>query len=422
MAEVDALVLRLDEGVDVARVVGEFVELIKTSDRPTAAPLCILGGNVNSDLKAVVIHELTAACPSINIENLEICTSSVMSVHETFAIKCLLDSRRLDSFVVLTNKVDILPLAVSFGIVFTSAYKMRIKIYDGGYVDAPALLESTKEDVKDAIRDKCLQNMKRLFTIPEETLEVIYSECICNKIFLHAFSTRKGGCSTYPSVASLNLVYGSDKRDTPLIVQENRYRLLKTVGASSHSLRIAKAAHGNSVWIIGNPEPPEYDAIVCDQPGIVIASPAADCVMVLMADAKRSVCAVVHSGWKSTLGNVTRKTLEAMTSIGCNPEDIVAVVGPSIGLCCFEVGMDVEKRFCDDSLLKPCVKVVEGKDKRHISLQLAVKLQLKDAGILCKNIDDSPSKLCTFCNADKFFSYRRDGRPFGTHVGLIGLR
>ena len=421
MSQADALVLHLGEGVGVATVVSEFVELIKPSGRPTVAPLCILGGIVSADCKAVVIDKLTAACPSLHIENLMICTSSAMPLQDTFAIKCLLDSRRLNSFIVVTNEVDILPLIVSLGVIFTSVYNVRVKIYGGSYVDTPALLEGTKESVKDAIKDKCLQNMKCLFTYPEETLEVIYSECICNRTFLHGFSTRKGGCSSYPSVASLNLVCASDKRDTPLIVQENRYRLLKTVGASSHTLRIAKAAHGNSVWIVGNPEPPEYDAIVCNQPGIAIAAPAADCVMVLLADAKRSVCAVVHSGWKGTLRNVTRKTLEAMTSIGCNREDIVAVIGPSIGVCCFEVGMDVEKLFCDDSLLKQCVKVVEGKDKRHISLQLAVKLQLEDAGILCKNIDDSPSKLCTVCNADKFFSYRRDGRPFGTHIGLIAL-
>jgi len=223
-------------------------------------------------------------------------------------------------------------------------------------------------------------------------------------------------------VASLNLAYACDKRDTLIVVEENHFRLLKAAGASSHSLQIAKAVHGNSVWVVGNPEPPGYDAIVCDQPGIVIAAPAADCVTILFADSKRSVCAATHSGWKGTLGNVTRKTVEAMAGMGCKPKDIVAVIGPSIGVCCFEVGADVEDLFHDNLLLRQCIKVVKGKEKRRINLQNAVRLQLEEAGILHGNIDDFPSTFCTFCNEDRFFSYRRDGRPFGTQVGFIAIR
>ena len=110
-------------------------------------------------------------------------------------------------------------------------------------------------------------------------------------------------------------------------------------------------------------------------------------------------------------------------SMGCKPKDIVAVIGPSIGVCCLEVGADVEDLFHDNLLLRQCIEVVKGKEKRHINLQNAVRLQLEEAGILHGNIDDFPSTFCTFCNEDKFFSYRRDGiRPSGTQVGFIAVR
>ena len=93
--------------------------------------------------------------------------------------------------------------------------------------------------------------------------------------------------------------------------------------------------------------------------------------------------------------------------MGCKPKDIVAVIGPSIGVCCLEVGADVEDLFHDNLLLRQCIEVVKGKEKRHINLQNAVRLQLEEAGILHGNIDDFPSTFCTFCNEDRFFSYRR---------------
>ena len=84
--------------------------------------------------------------------------------------------------------------------------------------------------------------------------------------------------------------------------------------------------------------------------------------------------------------------------------------------------MDVEKLFIDNPLLSQCMETVEGKTKKHLNLQKALRLQLEDIGVASDHIDDSPSKLCTYCNRDRFYSYRRDGRPFGTHVGFIGLR
>lgn len=68
------------------------------------------------------------------------------------------------------------------------------------------------------------------------------------------------------------------------------------------------------------------------------------------------------------------------------------------------------------------MEAVEGKTKKHLNLQKALRLQLENIGISSEHIDDVPSKLCTRLNGDRFYPYRRDGRPFGIYVGFIGLR
>ena len=124
-----------------------------------------------------------------------------------------------------------------------------------------------------------------------------------------------------------------------------------------------------------------------------------------------------------TLANVIRTSIVTMTGyFGCDTQDIRAATGPSIGPCCHEVGIDVEKLFRDNPLLSQCMEEVQGKTKKHLNLQKALRLQLENESISSEHIDDSPSKMCTYCNEERFYSYQRDGRPFGTHVGFIGLK
>ena len=415
----DAVICVLRSEVQVTTVVNEFQYLMGRA----LPPLCVIlnsgdGGRSDIDFKA----QLLAALPSVNPDRL-ISTKASMPVEGCFTIKRILDSNRFSNFVVLgTDDNNIVSLVVAMDIIFTSAYHFKFKIYGGSCIDIPAILAHVGEDLKLSIKKDCTEYLAEFTVSHDENVEIIKSDIICGKTFAHGFSTRKGGCSSYPSMSSLNLAYNPDKKDPSISVEENRRRFLKAIGASSHNFQLAKAVHGNTVWSIGSPEPTGYDAIVCDKPGLVVAAPAADCVTVIVADATKSVCAAVHSGWKGTLANVIGATIETMNrNSGCNVQDIRAAIGPSIGVCCYEVGEDVVKPFSDHALLRQCIESVQGKVKKHLNLQKALRLQLEDAGVPCENVDDSPAKLCTFCNEDLFFSYQRDGRPFGTHVGLVGL-
>lgn len=420
----DAVVLDGLSRVGIPQVVDEVRGLIgcREADKPVLC-VAILNGDAAHDQEELA-HRISGACPSVRPEAVVTSRYTISTPFPgVFALKRLLDSERVSTFVVLTVKENVSSLIVALDAIFTSAYSVKAKLYSGDYVNVPALLKDTMESVRSAMEEECSHFLTTFQAVPGEKVEVIRSESICDKTFFHGFSTRKGGCSSFPPVASLNLLFRAAKRDSPLVVKENRRRLLDAVGAPpTHRLLLPKVGHSSCVWVTTDPEPAEYDAIVSNQPGLAIAAPAADCVTVVLGDARRSVFAAVHSGWKGTVGNIVGAAVEAMTGrMGCNPQDITAAIGPSIGVCCYDVGNDVEDLFRKDPILAKCVTAVEGKSKRHLDLQMAVGLQLEEAGVPPSHIDRTPSKLCTYCNKDRLFSYRRDGVPFGTLVGFIGL-
>ena len=302
--ECDAAIFVVQNGVQVITIIQEFKELLGTLSSPTPTFMVYDGIGDQSDFHDQLVHELTTAFPSMTKENIISINAppqEAIPVQGGFAIKHALDSRKISDFVMLSTEDRLSALLVVMDTIFTSAYHMRVKVYSGSYVDIPAALAITGENTRSAIKKKCSKYLTELATNPQEKLEVMKSDLICIKTFVHGFSTRKGGCSFYPSVASLNLAFTAEKRDPIIVVEENRIRLLKSLGAPSHKFEVAKAVHGNTVWVVGTPQLPGYDAIVCNKHGVIVAAPAADCVTTILADEKREVCAAVHSGWKGKL-------------------------------------------------------------------------------------------------------------------------
>ena len=297
----DAAVFVVQNGLKVATIIQEIKDLLGTSSTtPTFLCTMVYEGD-QSDFHDQLTHELTTAFPSMTKENIISINASpqeAMPIQGGFAIKHALDSRKISDIVIFSTEDRLSALLIVMDTILTSAYRMRLKVYSSPYIDISAALASTGEDTRSTIKKECSKYLAEFSTNPEENLEVIKSDLICSKTFVHGFSTRKGGCSFYPSVASLNLAFTTEKRDPAIVVEENRHRLLKSLGAPSHRFEVAKAAHGNTVWVVGTPQLPGYDAIVSDKPGVVVAAPAADCVTIILADEKRGVCAAVHSGWK----------------------------------------------------------------------------------------------------------------------------
>lgn len=163
-----------------------------------------------------------------------------------------------------------------------------------------------------------------------------------------------------------------------------------------------------------------YDAIVTNQPGVLVAVEAADCVPILLLDPSRGVYAAVHAGWRGTLGGIVTKTVEVMQDrFGSHLRSIRAAIGPSIGVCCYEVNGTVlaplKRGF---SYWAEVVENVKG-TKAHLDLRGLNRRQLEEAGISSGRIETV--NLCTACHPDLFHSYRRDGAKTGRMMSGIGL-
>lgn len=216
--------------------------------------------------------------------------------------------------------------------------------------------------------------------------------------------------------ASLNL--GKRWGDDAANVDENRRLLALHAGYDPAQLQATRHVHGTAVWKVGEPEVAECDGLVCDRVGPVLGAFAADCIPILFADPIARVIGAAHAGWRGTVGGVAANVVARMVELGSKPADIRVALGPSIGPCCFEVGPEVVEQFRAAFGDVPGM-VVAGPKKEHIDLRVASRTVLERAGVAPDHLDDRPP--CTRCEADRFFSYRRDGREGGVHMGFIAM-
>ncbi len=159
------------------------------------------------------------------------------------------------------------------------------------------------------------------------------------------------------------------------------------------------------------------DAVLTKEKNIVIGVKTADCVPVLLYDPGQSVIGAVHAGWKGTAAEILVNTLTVMKKIfRCSMDNAVLAIGPSIRKCCYEVNRDVRDAVnkygvgcCDDAR----------NDKYLIDLSDINKKQALSMGVRPDNIWQSEE--CTFCNPERFYSYRYTKGSTGRQGGFIGM-
>lgn len=243
--------------------------------------------------------------------------------------------------------------------------------------------------------------------------------------FANAFSTRAGGVSPFPE-GSLNLAgFDQDERENIL---ENRRRFFRLLGGG-WTFSGCWQVHGADVRVVrgredADSEQQHCDALTTREPGVLVGVKTADCVPVLLGDARTGAAAAVHAGWRGTLAGIVARALERMSEeFGTRAADVRAAVGPAALGCCYEVGPEVVEAFRArfpraDSLLTPTRA-----GHALIDLHEANRAQLAEAGVRAGRVHLLP--LCTICRPDLFFSYRRDkpvhGRT-GRLLSVIGRR
>lgn len=224
------------------------------------------------------------------------------------------------------------------------------------------------------------------------------------------FSTRAGGVST-GRYTSLNLGLMTD--DLPESVFENRRRLCSKTGVDGTRAAMARQVHGAEVkraqpkGILSPQTHQACDGLWAEESGMAMLLLTADCFPVALyrRDATRKL-AVIHAGWKGVLEGIAEHGIRALGS-----ETAEAVVGPGIGVCCYEVGDKVARpfreRFGDDVLVGP-----------RLNLRLALQRALGDAG--CRSVHHVDR--CTACETEAFFSHRRDSGVTGRQGVIAYLR
>ncbi len=234
---------------------------------------------------------------------------------------------------------------------------------------------------------------------------------------VHAFSTRHGGVSKGP-YASLNLSshVGDDKNHVLL----NRQRLLAPF-APAHWVSLRQEHGCNMVEVTRNAGKNIIaDGLWTRDPKVMLAILVADCVPIVFVAAKAACVAAVHAGWRGTAAQISAKMVQRLGQNKIEPQELKVVLGPAIGPCCFEIGVEVAQalRGCAPGADAALHQVGERwrADLWHLN-----RLILEEAGILPGHID--VLARCTHCSPE-LFSYRRSAalsQVCGRQGALVGL-
>lgn len=228
----------------------------------------------------------------------------------------------------------------------------------------------------------------------------------------HGISTRKGGVSSVAHLASLNL--GLASGDTPENLDENYRRFADAVGFPVKKLVIANQKHTNIVLSIkvDNPIPGdlEFDGIISNLPGLPIMVRFADCQGALFYDPVARVIAAVHCGWRGNAQNILGKTVAQMVAdFHCDPRDILVGIGPSL---------EPEAAEFSDPFNELPAEMHTYIDKKNcVNLWQCSSDQLEAEGVRHIEI----SKIGTYSQPEKFFSFRYSGGKMGHMGGAIML-
>lgn len=263
----------------------------------------------------------------------------------------------------------------------------------------------------------------------------------------HLFASRHGGVSKGEAFGTLNIstarTDASFCHDDPENVFENYKIILKELGTTPERAVNATQTHSDIVISVGENDGgrgttadggymQECDGVLLtrkNQGVDAVCVKTADCVPILLADVKSGCVCAIHAGWRGTVAGIAERAIEAMERENCRREDIIAAIGPCIGVCCYEVGDEVYKAVenafksrkipCDDSVIyrKP-------NGKYMLDLSAVNREIMLYAGLKRGHIDELG--MCTCCSSDSvgqlFFSHRQSAGHSGAELSVVCCR
>lgn len=219
----------------------------------------------------------------------------------------------------------------------------------------------------------------------------------------HGFFTRKGGAS---SGIFHGLNCGLSSSDQSDIVKINRARVAQEFDLASDQLCAVHQVHSAAVATISGVQTgalPEADALVTNQPGLILAILTADCQPVLFADREAGVIGAAHAGWRGAMSGVLEATVCAMENLGAKRENIHAAIGPCISQPAYEVGPEFLDTFTTSDARNECFFTKAAGDRYIFDLPAYGLNLLGQSGV--DHVEWT--RHCTYGDSDRFYSYRR---------------
>lgn len=247
---------------------------------------------------------------------------------------------------------------------------------------------------------------------------------------INGFSTRIGGVSDGQySQMNLSFTLGDEACNV-----EKNFRLFgEEIGISVEDMIYSHQTHTTNVMRVGMDYKgmgilrernfSDIDGIVTNEPGVCLVTSYADCVPLYFVDPINRAIGLSHSGWKGTVGNICRNTVNMMVDeFGTNPSELITCIGPSICVDCYEVSEDVAEKFkmaYSDNEIKD-ILTDKGNGKYQLNLHKANYYNMINCGILPRNI--SMPDICTCCNPVFLHSHRASGGKRGGLCAFLAIK
>ena len=302
---------------------------------------------------------------------------------------------------------------------------LKLPTWEGDHFFIDPLLNG-REKIDMLVRYEGKGKEERLAEVKDLT-EPVLVEKAKGFLFPHGFSTRKGGVSdgTY---SSLNL--GMNRGDIKERVIENWRRFLIASDIPNKEFVCGNQVHENNVHIAtyedlrpayGPGELIRADGYVTNLPLVPLAIFTADCVPLLLEDSKNKVIGAIHCGWRSTVSDIEGEAIKKMLSLGAEVSNIHAAIGPSIDMCCFEVGkevIDAVNSLLSEDSASLYTKKENG--KYMLNLRGVVERRLLQLGLHNNNIEWVGE--CTHCHPEKYWSHRYTNGVRGSLASIICIK
>jgi len=244
----------------------------------------------------------------------------------------------------------------------------------------------------------------------------------------HGFSTRIGGCST-GSTASLNTAFHTE--DSTENVLENRRRFFDIFNYDYRKIVSAIQVHGTDLAVFDSsnhgegafPDSTrrECDVLVTTEKGLPLAAYSADCVLIYIVSTEKPLVVLAHAGWRGTLGEIGPKVIAFIDNqYGVRPENLLVALSPAICRDCYQVDADTASKFASAGWNEQPYMETQADGTCKIDLKEMNRSQLHRCGVEKDKLDYS--SLCTSCNKELFYSYRRDLGHTGRMIGFAALK